>query len=130
MVKRTVEVKLPSACPRRHSNPVLIVPLQHYVVVASGSTSLQIKLQAWTCTICCFLFYTCASRPYILLASSQVEHKGFIRWDPALRCGTPVGLWLGPRCSQLFWGGLQRLTYISIRCTCSPHWTSRRDIRF
>ena len=28
MVKRTVEVKLPSACPRRHSNPVLIVPLK------------------------------------------------------------------------------------------------------
>ena len=91
MAKRTVEVKLPSACPRRHSNPVLIVPLQHYVVVGSGSTPLQIKPQAETCTTCCFLFYTCASRPYILLESSQVKYKGFILWDPALRCSTPVG---------------------------------------
>ena len=46
MAKRTVEVKLPSVCPRRHSNPVLFVPLKPYVLVASGSTPSQIKPQA------------------------------------------------------------------------------------
>ena len=65
MAKRTVKVKLPSVCPRRHSNPVLFVPLKPYVLVASGSTPSQIKPQA---------------------------HQ----WV----------LWLGPHCSQLFWGGL------------------------
>ena len=65
MAKRTVEVKLPSVCPRRHSNPVLFVALKPYVLVASGSTPSQIKPQA---------------------------HQ----WV----------LWLGPHCSQLFWGGL------------------------
>ena len=39
-----------------------------------------------------FLFNTYASRPCILLASSsQVEHKGFLLWDPALHCGISVG---------------------------------------
>ena len=65
MAKRTDEVKLPSVCPRRHSIPVLFVPLKPYVLVASGSTPSQIKPQA---------------------------HQ----WV----------LWLGPHCSQLFWGGL------------------------
>ena len=46
MAKRTVEVKLPSVCLRRHSNPVLFVPLKPYVLVASGSTPSQIKPQA------------------------------------------------------------------------------------
>ena len=49
MVKRRVEVKLPSACPGRHSNPVLFVPLTPYVLVALGSTPLQTRthVDAW-----------------------------------------------------------------------------------
>ena len=39
-----------------------------------------------------FLFYTYVSRPHVLLASSQVEHKGFILWDPALHCGTSMAI--------------------------------------
>ena len=91
MAKRTVEVKLPSACPRRHSNPVLFVPLKPYVLVVSGSTPSQIETAGLDRHHLQFLFYTYASRPYILLASSQVEHKGFLLWDPALHCGTSVG---------------------------------------
>ena len=39
-----------------------------------------------------FLFYTYVSRPHVLLASSQVEHKGFILWDPAQHCGTSMAV--------------------------------------
>ena len=94
MAKRTVEVKLPSACPRRHSNsnPVLFVPLKSYVLVASGSTPLANKTAGLDMHHLLFLFNTYASRPCILLASSsQVEHKGFLLWYPALHCGMSVG---------------------------------------
>ena len=88
MAKRTVEVKLPSAYPRRHSNPGLFVPLKLYVLVASGSTPSKINHRLGHAPPAVFVLYLL---PYILLASSQVEHTGFILWDPALRCGTSMG---------------------------------------
>ena len=38
-----------------------------------------------------FEFYTKASSPYVLVASSQAEHKGFILRGPDHRGSTPEG---------------------------------------